>query len=76
MAKKKKLSKGFAERTTGTGEGVVIQRTGAPKQTEHTKHLVAVPKGHRITEEEAMEFGRALYDAIVAEQAKVARRDG
>lgn len=60
----------FHERITGTGEGVRVERTGTPKKEEHTKHFVGVPKGHRITEEEALELGRELFDAIARERAQ------
>jgi hypothetical protein len=57
--------------TQKDGQGITVQRTGKPKD-EHTKHFVGAD--HKPTEEEALEMGRALYDAIVTEQAKLARR--
>ena len=59
----------FHERITGTGEGVQVERTGTPKKEEQSKHFVGVPTGHRITEEEALELGRQLFDAIANERA-------
>lgn len=37
------------------------------------KHYVALPKGRKPTREEALEFGRQLFDAITTEQASNAR---
>lgn len=60
--------------TQKNGVGVEIKRTGKAAEPEHTKHFVGVEPGHEITEEEALEMGRALFDAITTEQAKVARK--
>jgi hypothetical protein len=56
--------------TQKDGQGITVKRTGKP--AEHTRHFVGAD--HLITEAEALEMGRALFDAIASEQAKVARR--
>lgn len=55
--------------TQKDGKGVTIRRTGEPK---HTKHFVGAD--HELTEEEALELGRKLFDSIATEQAKIARK--
>lgn len=70
---KKPLSAGYRARITQTsGEGITVT-PGPTDQPEHSKHFLAVPKGHRLTEDEALEMGRALYDAINTERARKAR---
>jgi hypothetical protein len=39
-----------------------------PETPTHTKHFLAVPPGHQITKEEALEMAGALFDAIQAER--------
>lgn len=70
MAKKKAPSKGFTERTTTkSGAGVTITPPADPKTLKHF-----VGSDHAPTEEEALEMGRALFDAIAAERARNARQ--
>lgn len=59
--------------TQKDGEGVTVTPGPAPAQPEHSKHFVGTRRGHEITEEEALEMGRALFDAIASEQARKAR---
>lgn len=70
MSKKKKgdPSKGFTERTT-MGPGVTITPPADPPTLKHY-----VGSDHAPTEEEALEMGRALFDAIASEQARNARQ--
>lgn len=68
MAKTNKPTPGsYEDRTTmGPGQGLIItppSRTEKPKPST-TKHFVAGPVGRLITEEEARELGRKLYDAL------------
>lgn len=69
MAKQKKSGGGFTERTTmGPGQ-VQIVRADAPGTGKYF-----VGSDHAPTEEEALEMGRALFDAIASEQTRNARR--
>ena len=47
---------------------IPITSPDKPETSTHTKHFLAVPPGHRITEEEAMEMAGALFDAIAAQR--------
>lgn len=38
------------------------------------KHYVALPKGRKLSREEALEVGRKLFDSITTEQAANARK--
>jgi hypothetical protein len=74
MSNKKKPSRGFQERTTMAPEGVTITRPlrNTPKPPpDPTKHFVGAD--HKPTEEEALEMGRKLYDAIQVQLSKRAR---
>lgn len=43
-----------------------------PRRTKEAQHFVG--SDHAPTEEEALEMGRALFDAIATDQAKAARK--
>ena len=64
----KKPSPGsFEDRTTmGPGQGLIITPPSkkAKRQPSSAKKYVAGPKGRKITEAEALELGRKLYDAV------------
>lgn len=61
-------SKGFAERTTMGPDQVTVT---PPDTVGTSKHFVG--SDHAPTEEEALEMGRALFDAIASERARNAR---
>lgn len=71
--RKRQISQELADRTTTNGEGVKITPpTSDPEIKRDQKHYVGFPNGIP-SEEEALNMGRALFDAIAKEQAKNAR---
>lgn len=58
--------------TQKNGQGITIKRSGTPAEPQHTKHFVGAD--HELTEDEALELGRKLFDSIATEQAKIARK--
>jgi hypothetical protein len=71
VGNRKKPAQGFQERTTMMSPlGITIEENGGPK-TPLTKHHVG--SDHAPTVAEALDMGRALFDAIATEQAKAAR---
>jgi hypothetical protein len=70
----RELSRGYRDRITQSNGGGITITPGPTDTPEHTRHFLAVPPGHEITEEESLEMGRALFDAIASEQTEVARK--
>lgn len=69
MSNRKKVSPGYRDRTTMKRGEVTITPPANPGTQKHF-----VGSDHAPTEEEALEMGRALFDAISEEQARNARQ--
>lgn len=64
MPKKKRTPGSYEDRTTmGPGQGVIVTPPSKPKP-KSTKSYVAGPRGRELTEDEALELGRKLWDDL------------